>query len=282
VPWADFDREPQFTYIGTTDTDYDGSLEDPQCDRADVEYLLRAINGSVTTKLTESDVLGTWAGLRPLVKSAASGRTADLSRRHQVARSASGLVTITGGKLTTYREMAADTVDEVMHTLGDAAKHASRRSRTRRLHLRGSDGYETLQSSTTSAASSANASVMSHLLDRYGDEAPVVLALTDDDPRLADPLVPGLPYLRAEAVYAARHEMARSVDDVLSRRTRARLLAREQSAAAAPDVAGLLAAELGWDEAERAAQVSTYRALIEHERTVPQLPETALEASLGT
>jgi glycerol-3-phosphate dehydrogenase len=273
VPWADHAGDPQFTYIGTTDTDYDGSLDDPQCDRDDVEYLLSAVNGAVTSKLTEEDVLGTWAGLRPLVKSASSGRTADLSRRHRVARSASGLITITGGKLTTYREMAADTVDEVMHELG-----TRKRSRTRHLQLRGAAGFDTLRSSD---AASGNDTLV-HLLDRYGDEAPAVFALAEKEPGLGDPLVPGLPYLRAEAVYAARHEMARSVDDVLSRRTRARLLARDETAAVADDVAALLAPELGWDDAERAAQAAAYRATIEHERAAPHLPETALEVALGS
>ncbi len=277
VPWADHAGVPQFTYIGTTDTDYEGSLDDPQCEREDVEYLLRAINGAVTTKLDERDVLGTWAGLRPLVKSASSGRTADLSRRHRVARSASGLVTITGGKLTTYREMAADTVDEIVDGL-DTTRGISRRTRTRHLHLRGADGYESLRRTGVASTNPA----FDHLLERYGDEAPAVLALTDERPDLAAALVPGLPYLRAEAVYAARHEMARSVDDVLSRRTRARLLARDASAAAAPDVAALLAAELGWDDAEQAAQVAHYRAAVDHERAEPSLPETALEAALGS
>jgi glycerol-3-phosphate dehydrogenase len=281
VPWADHAGEPQFTYIGTTDTDYDGSLDDPQCEHADVEYLLRAINGSVTTKLADSDVLGTWAGLRPLVKSAASGRTADLSRRHRVARSASGLITITGGKLTTYREMAADTVDEAMRQLGSEPGRRSRsrrRSRTRHLQLRGADGYDSL----SATASAQGDSTMLHLLDRYGDEAPSVAALARADQSLSEPLVPGLPYLRAEAVYAARHEMARSVDDVLSRRTRARLLARDETAAVSLQVANLLAPELGWSDAEQAAQANAYCALVAHERDAPALPETALEASLGT
>jgi glycerol-3-phosphate dehydrogenase len=277
VPWGDYAGEPQFTYIGTTDTDYEGSLDDPQCDREDVEYLLRAVNGSVTSKLTDEDVLGTWAGLRPLVKSASSGRTADLSRRHRVARSTSGVVTITGGKLTTYREMAADTVDEIVRGLGDGAGSRSRRrSRTRHLQLRGAAGYDTLHEK----AQATGDETMTHLLDRYGDEAPAVLALAQRDPRLAEPLIPELPYLRAEAVYAARHEMAQTVDDVLSRRTRARLLARDKTAAIADEVAALIAPELGWDETERARQAATYRAYVEHERTVPHLPETALETTL--
>ncbi|MFV0315982.1 MAG: FAD-dependent oxidoreductase, partial [Microthrixaceae bacterium] len=102
------------TYIGTTDTDFDGEVDDPQCTPDDVEYLLSAINASIDGELTTDDVTGSWAGLRPLVASGGDGRTADLSRMHRVRRSDSGLVTITGGKLTTYREMAADTVDEVI------------------------------------------------------------------------------------------------------------------------------------------------------------------------
>jgi glycerol-3-phosphate dehydrogenase len=107
-----------------------------------------------------------------------------------------------------------------------------------------------------------------------------VLAIVDEDPALAAALVPGLPYLRAEVVYAARHEMARTVDDVLSRRTRARLLARDASADAAGDVAALMAAELGWDDAERERQAARYRALVAEERTAAHLPETALDALL--
>jgi glycerol-3-phosphate dehydrogenase len=276
VPWGGTDGDFECTYIGTTDTDYEGSLDDPQCEPDDIDYLLKAINFSVTSPLTRADILGTWAGLRPLVKSATSGRTADLSRSHRVARSPSDLISITGGKLTTYREMAADTVDEVIDVLGRAAtKHASRRSRTKRLRLRGADGYDSAR------ASSGADATLRHLLDRYGDEARSVLDLADAEPALRDALVPGLPYLKAEAVYAARHEMAQSIDDVLTRRTRARLLARDASAAAAPSIAALLAPELGWDDTEQAAQVARYQALVMHERSVASLPETALEAAIG-
>ncbi|MCU1453187.1 MAG: glycerol-3-phosphate dehydrogenase [Acidimicrobiales bacterium] len=264
VRWHDL------TYIGTTDTDYDGPLDDPQCTREDVDYLLDAVK---FTGLTDADVLGTWAGLRPLVKSASSGRTADLSRRHKVHPSDSGMITITGGKLTTYREMSADTVDAVSRWLGSRVTGIARHSRTKHLRLRGAEGYEAMRA--------AGDDVAAHLADRYGGEARTVLALADQDPTLRDPLVPGLPYLRAEAVYAARYEMARSVDDVLSRRTRARLLARDASAAAAADVAALIAPVLGLSEADQAVQVAAYRAAIDHERTSAGLPETALDASLG-
>ena len=264
VPWGDL------TYIGTTDTDYHGGLEDPPVTRADVDYLLGALR---FTGITDRDVVGTWAGLRPLVKSANSGRTADLSRRHKVTASPSGVVTVTGGKLTTYREMAADAIDEVADVLDGRVQGIARRSQTKKLRLRGAEGYQAL--------SDASDPVVTHLANRYGGEARTVLALADRDPTLRDPLVAGLPYLRAEAVYAARYEMARSVDDVLSRRTRARLLARDASAAAADDVAALIAPILGLSEPEASAQAADYRRAVTAERESAELPETALEAQLG-
>ena len=138
VPWGERGNgEFAFTYIGTTDTDYEGPLDDPQCTPDDIAYLLRAINASVTTTITENDVLGTWAGLRPLVRDAGSERTADLSRRHSVRVSDSGVVTVTGGKLTTYRRMAADAVDEVMDLLDRKG-----RSRTKAVKLHGATGWD--------------------------------------------------------------------------------------------------------------------------------------------
>src|SRR5262245_30839662 len=138
VPWGGEGGPHRFTYIGTTDTDYDGPIDDPQITGADVEYLLGAINRASTSRITEADILGTWAGLRPLVASATSERTADLSRRHAVHRSPGGVVTVTGGKLTTYRRMAADAVDEVVEVLGHGGK-----SCTKRLALFGADGWDT-------------------------------------------------------------------------------------------------------------------------------------------
>ena len=211
--------------------------------------------------------MGTWAGLRPLVKRGATGKTVDLSRRHKVTPSPSGVVTITGGKLTTYREMAADTVDAVMEHLGTSVNGIARRSRTKKLRLRGAEGYGALAGDADPVAS--------HLADRYGGEARTVLALADTDPSLREPLVAGLPYIRAEAVYAVRYEMARTVDDVLSRRTRARILARDASAAAADDVAALIAPILGLTDVEAAQQATDYRAAVEAERTGAGLPETS-------
>ncbi len=269
------------TYIGTTDTDYDGPLDDPQCTPDDVEYLLRAINGACTNEVTTSDIVGTWAGLRPLVKSAGSGRTADLSRRHRVTTSRSGLVTITGGKLTTYRRMAADTVDEVVDdVLGDGPPEW-KRSRTKKLRLRGAAGY----SSALDAAlgyPAVDTAVAGHLADRYGGEARALMGLIQTDPSLGEPLVDGLPYVKAEAVFAVRHEMAGSVDDVLSRRTRARLYGRDDSSEAADAVAALMADELGWTEEQAAASADEYRELCERERVAAGLPEVELAEALAT
>jgi glycerol-3-phosphate dehydrogenase len=170
--------------------------------------------------------------------------------------------------------MAADTVDAVLEQLGAAAPPLrSRRSPTARLQLRGAAGYHPLAASDDARTR--------HLADRYGGEARQVLALIDDDPALGEPLVPHLPYLRAEAVFAARHEMVRTLDDVLSRRTRARLLGRDDTAAAAEAVAALIGPELGWDDAEQLRQVEAYRASIAHERAAAALPETALDVALG-
>ena len=257
VPWGDF------TYIGTTDTDYEGPLENPQCTPEDIAYLLRAINSAVTSPITESDILGTWAGLRPLVKRAGSERTADLSRRHSVTTSPSGVVTVNGGKLTTYRRMAADTVDVVARSLGVRG-----RSRTSRIRLSGARDWD-------------RGGLSEHLASRYGSNGEAVRRLEQEQPELAAPIVRGLQYSKAEVVYAAREEMARSVDDVLARRTRARLLARDASAAAAAEVARLIAPELGWSAAEQEASIAAYQALVDAERTSAQLPETALDAALG-
>jgi len=271
----------EFTYVGTTDTDYDGPVDDPQCTPEDIDYLLRALNASCTTQITTADIVGTWAGLRPLVKAAASGRTADLSRKHKVARSRSGLVTITGGKLTTYREMAADTVDEVVDEVlprtGGADGIGS--STTKKLRLRGAAGYDTL-ASARAVYPLVDDALVEHLGDRYGGEARVLMASIQADPTLAEPLVEGLPYVRAEALFAVRHEMARSVDDVLSRRTRSRLYGRDDSADAAEAVAELIGDELGWSADDRAASVAAYRASVEHERVTAELPETHLAALL--
>jgi glycerol-3-phosphate dehydrogenase len=260
VPWGGEGGPHRFTYIGTTDTDYDGPIDDPQITPDDVEYLLRAINAASTSKITEADILGTWAGLRPLVAAAKSERTADLSRRHAVHTSPGGVVTVNGGKLTTYRRMAVDAVDEVVAVLGRGG-----RSRTKGIALHGADGWDAPD-------------IPKNLGERYGADGRDVAALEQSDPELARALIEQLPYSRAEVVYAARAEMACTIDDVLSRRTRARLLARDASAAAADDVGTLMAGELGWSDDERERQIARYRALVAEERLAGALPETALDA----
>ena len=262
VPWLPNDDGTfQLTYVGTTDTDYDGPLDDPVCTPEDVAYVIKALNASITTGVTLDDIVGSWAGLRPLVRSASSARTADLSRGHSITTSPEGIVSVAGGKLTTYRRMAADTVDVVMRRLGRRG-----RSVTSRTALVGADGERDRD------RDAANQRVgRDHLSGRYGNEAPAVQALITADASLGEPLVPGLPYLRAEAVHAVRHEMATTLADVLDRRTRARLQARAATRDAADAVARLIAPELGWDDARVETEVAAYRAELEAEanETVP-------------
>jgi glycerol-3-phosphate dehydrogenase len=265
VPWGDF------VYLGTTDTDYTGPLDDPQCTAEDIDYVLTAVNAFVTEPLSTSDVVGTWAGLRPLVAAASSERTADLSRRHSVTTSTSGMVTIAGGKLTTYRRMAADTVDEVGRMLG----RRLRPSPTKHLRLRGAVGSEALQQPGAAAGLGVGDELLAHLAGRYGGEARTVTAMIEADPELGRPLLPGLPHVRAEAVYAARYEMAQTLDDVLSRRTRALLFARDLAAEHALEVARVMAPELGWTPERVEGEVATILAAVEREREATGVPGPA-------
>lgn len=256
VPWG------EHTYLGTTDTDYEGPLDDPHVDEQDVAYLLAAVNAAVGEPLTPEDVTGSWAGLRPLLAAPAgrsarqSARTADLSRRHQVTVSERGLVTITGGKLTTYRKMAQDTVDALAPRLGRL-----RPSPTRRLRLRGA---ETVAAADRLAPAPPDGwpdqATLAHLRRRYGNEAAAVFGLVEDRPELGVPLAQKLPYLRAEVVYAARYEMATTLEDVLGRRTRALLLDAVAARGAADGVADLLGSELGWDGERKRAELARLEA----------------------
>ncbi len=258
VPWGNY------TYVGTTDTDYEGDIDSPQCTAEEVSYLLSAINFSTNAKLDESDVTGSWAGLRPLVKDTASTRTADLSRKAAITRSTSGMLTVTGGKLTTYRRMAADAIDEAVEALGHGQK-----SGTKRVVITGGEGWDDTQSDD-------------HLHGRYGSKAADIRQLVDLDSNLGGPLVPGLPYLRAEAVYAVRHEMATTLDDVFARRTRALLLGRDATIAAAESVADLIGDELAWDADERSRQVGAYRTFAEKERAAADPSIAAIDSALGS
>jgi len=152
------------------------------------------------------------------------------------------------------------------------------RSPTARLRLRGAEGYDEARRAGVAGLTTTQ---VEQLADRFGGEAATVHALIAADPSLAEPLVPGLPYLRAEAVYAVRYEMARGLDDVLDRRTRARLLARDATAGAAGEVAALIGPELGWSSQQQQTATAAYRATLTHEREAADLPATALDAALG-
>jgi glycerol-3-phosphate dehydrogenase len=253
VSWGDQ------VYLGTTDTAYDGPLDDPACRPEDVAYLLDAANAVTTEPVRPEDITGIWSGLRPLLapragRRAPSERTADLSRRHTVSLSPAGVVTVTGGKLTTYRKMAEDTVDLVVRRLGRRD-----RCRTRSLPLRGATPVDQADTARDDGASDASAAA-GHLARRYGSETPAVLALAEGRPELLEPLVPGLRYLAVEALYAVREEMAASLEDVLDRRTRSSLRDARATARAAPGVAALLASDLGWDEERAALEAAAYAA----------------------
>ncbi|RSN24458.1 FAD-dependent oxidoreductase [Amycolatopsis sp. WAC 04169] len=240
--------------VGTTDTDYDGSTDDVHCTRDEMEFLLEGATIAFDTKLGPEDVLGSYAGLRPLV-GGSEGTTLDMRRDHHITV-ASGMVTVTGGKLTTSRHMGELVVDEAVGLLGRKA-----RCGTKNLPLLGGAGYD-------AEATAATGGIAAHLGGRYGTEARFVSALVDEDPTLGEPLIPGQPHLKAEVVFAARSEMARSVDDVLSRRTRLRLFARDASAEAAPLVGELLGAELGLPPETVASQVQDYRADVAREKSI--------------
>ena len=249
IPWvSNGDGTYKYTYIGTTDTDFKGPVNDPQCTKDDLDYVLRALNAAVNTGVTESDVTAVWSGLRPLVQTsdgeAVKGRTADLSRCHRVTTSPNGVVTVTGGKLTTYREMSQDAVDAVMQLLG-----SRRRCSTQRLSLRGSSRF-----SPTKNASD----LVRHIESRYGTDANQIYALIESDPHLATALIEGLPYVKAEAIFAVTHEMATTLDDVLSRRTRSRLFDRRATIAQAGEVAALIAPLLNWDETRVANETRAF------------------------
>ena len=268
VSWGDQ------VYLGTTDTAWDGPLDDPSCTPEDVDYILNAANAVSTRQLTRADITGIWSGLRPLLapeqKGGTSERTADLSRRHTVRTSTSGLITVNGGKLTTYRKMAEDTVDAVVTGLG----RRGLRCRTKNLRLHGapSTGRVAPRAGGEGAnvrpdSSDPVASRTTHLAGRFGTEAGAVLAMADGRPDLLEPLVAGLPYLRVEAVWAVQREMARSVSDVLDRRTQASYRDARAAADAATAVAGLIGPELGWDEARADAEAATYAAQLRAQLT---------------
>ncbi|MFI0356170.1 glycerol-3-phosphate dehydrogenase/oxidase [Actinomadura sp. 9N407] len=257
IPWG------RHWIIGTTDTPWEDGPDGPVAAPGDVGYLLDEVNALLRTPLTLDDVEGVYAGLRPLL----SGETDDttrLSREHTVAEPVPGLVVVTGGKFTTYRVMAQDAVDAAAGGLEEAVPPSA----TARLPILGAVGFEVLWNERRHLAEGSGLHVarVEHLLKRYGSCIPELLALIAQDPSLGEPL-PGAPdYLCAEAVYAATHEGALTLEDVLARRLRVSMEERDGGLAAARHVAGLIGPVLGWDAADRTAELDRYVRYVQAER----------------
>jgi glycerol-3-phosphate dehydrogenase len=275
IPWG------RHWIIGTTDTDWTLAKEHPAASSRDIDYVLSHVNSVLSSPLTREDVEGVYAGLRPLL-SGESESTSKLSREHVVGHPVPGLVVVAGGKYTTYRVMAADAVDEAARTL-DARVPPSC---TADVPLIGADGYRALWNQRRSLAADSGVHVarVEHLLNRYGSAAVDVLAMIRDDPSLAAPLPGADDYLAVEARYAVTHEDARHLDDVLARRTRISIEAWDRGAAAAPVVADLMAADLGWTDEAKKHEIDSYLARVAAERESQTKPddETAEAARLGT
>jgi glycerol-3-phosphate dehydrogenase len=253
------------TVLGTTDTEYTGSLEAPSVDEDDVKYVLSSVNWSLGLDVSAGDVVSAWAGLRPLLAGAGGPdtATADLSRKHHLSVSGAGLVTITGGKLTTYRRMAADAVDLVCSQLGVAA-----RSRTKRLPIGLTRPLDGLRAETRTLAErlGLDPAVADHLVSVHGDRAPAVLELVMDERALGEPLVEGLPWIAAEAAWAVDREMGMTLSDVIERRTRLSLADPASGlGGAAPVLVGRAAS---WSDAELNDQIARVTAGVTAERGV--------------
>ncbi len=264
--------------IGTTDTDWVLDPDHPAVSRADVDYLLGQVNTVLSEPLTPGDVVSSFAGLRPLVNR--EGLTASqLSREHLVRRPLPGLVTITGGKYTTYRVMAADAVDAAAIDLVAAPSDGSRPmlppSPTAELPLlgAGTSGEIRIAAQRHPIAELVGSDAVARLADRHGMLASDVLDLVVDDPSLAAPLRMAPGYLRAEAVYAAAHEGALVLDDVLTRRTRASIEAVDRGEAAATEVADLVGDVLNWGQGRRSDEVARYHRRLDAERLAREEPD---------
>jgi glycerol-3-phosphate dehydrogenase len=274
IPWG------RHWIIGTTDTDWDLGKAHPAASRRDIDYLLEHVNRVLVTPLTREDVEGVYAGLRPLL-SGESESTSQLSREHTVVHPVPGLVVVAGGKYTTYRVMAKDAVDAVSHGL-DGKVPASC---TDRIPLVGAEGYAAAWNARHRLATRHGLHVarVEHLLHRNGTTATEVLELVDSDPALGQPLLGADDYLRAEIVYAASHEGARHLDDVLTRRTRISIETFDRGVTAAPHAAALIAPVLGWSHAQTDREIEHYLARVQAERLSQEQPDdqTADTARLG-
>jgi glycerol-3-phosphate dehydrogenase len=260
VPW------PGHWIIGTTDDDFHGPPDRPSADATDVAQILRTVNDTLDVDLGPDDLVGTYAGLRPLAVGGATGPTAKASREHRVTRETNGVVRVIGGKYTTYRVMARDAVDAVLGRDGARV----RPSATAELRLVGAaDRADLDRLAADLARAGFDADVAARLVDRHGTEADQVVAL-GVSLGLGGRLGPGVDAVEAEVAWAVRRELALSVDDVLARRTRLAQELPDRGAAIAPRVAAIMGVALGWDAARQASEVAAYVAGAGREYGVPE------------
>jgi glycerol-3-phosphate dehydrogenase len=274
IPWG------RHWIIGTTDTSWELDLAHPAASASDIDYLLDQVNRVLRQPLTHDDVEGVFAGLRPLL-TGESDATSTLSREHAVATTAPGLVTIAGGKYTTYRVMAKDAIDLVARTLPGRVPECV----TDRIPLLGAVGFEAArnQRHELAARSGLHVSRIEHLLGRYGALIEELLELIAERPELAAPIPGAEDHLKVEAVYAASHEGALHLDDVLTRRTRVSIETFDRGVGAAPYVAELMAEVLGWSTERTAREVAHYESRVAAERESQRMPDdtSADSARLG-
>jgi glycerol-3-phosphate dehydrogenase len=253
------------TLVGTTDNDYEGSLAHPPVGEEDVQYLLEAVNGFFDRDFDAGDVVGAYAGVRPLISSVDPKKSVDISRKAELFETSSGMITITGGKLTTWRRMAKLVVDRMVFRERREAP-----CRTHELPL----GHAVDPAALPNGDAVSPESLV-HLANRYGLFAERVLELCAEQSELSEPIVPGMPDVLAEALVAVRHEQARSVPDVLLRRTRLGLLAGRtllEDKAPVKRVADVMAPELGWGRRQRGREVERWREAADEERLVTGAP----------
>jgi glycerol-3-phosphate dehydrogenase len=274
IPWG------RHWIVGTTDTDWTLDKAHPAASSTDIDYLLEHVNSVLSTPLSRADVQGVYAGLRPLL-SGESESTSQLSREHTVGSPVPGLVVVAGGKYTTYRVMARDAVDACVHGLGRSVPPSC----TQAVPLLGADGFAALWNRRRLLAASSGLHVarVEHLLGRYGTLVTEVLELIEKDPSLGGPIEGADDYLRAEMVYAASHEGARHLEDLLTRRTRISIETFDRGVTTAPVAAELVAEVLGWSKEQTEREVEHYRLRVEAERRSQEQPddETADAARLG-
>jgi glycerol-3-phosphate dehydrogenase len=244
-----------FTLIGTTDTDYAGPIDDVRATRADVDYLIRSANEYFpAAQLQTADVIAAWAGIRPLV-AGGSASPASTSREHSISWTAPGLLSVTGGKLTTYRSMASSVVDHIVRALGMTARSAP----THQVVLPGGDMHSVEEEVSLATATIGVAPLAEHLVRMHGTAWRDVWTLVGSNRTLSAPVVPTLPYIVAELHYAVEHEMALTLGDLLIRRLHVAFETRDHGISAAPAAARAVGPLLGWSENEYAEQLAAYR-----------------------